>query len=233
MTSLGSYRWLKAISWSCQLYTVKLLDADESLKLLSLHAFRSEVPMKGFEELAQQAVQYCDGNPLALEVLGSSLHEDNTIQYWESHLRLLENDMNNKIQHVLMRSYESLPYNSEKELFLHIACFFVGIDKDYVVKILEHDYSAISGIKALTNRCLLSISPSKKINMHRLLQEMGKNIVRQESYKDAAKRSRVIGSDSFAILSKGKVRCFLCVCLSLSSYSHLSISSLYFPPLLY
>ncbi|GKB89147.1 TMV resistance protein N-like protein [Tanacetum coccineum] len=165
---------------------------------------RSEVPMNGFEELALQAVQYCDGNPLALEVLGSSLHESNTIPFWKSHLKLLESDMNHKIQHVLMRSYESLPYNSERELFLHIACFFVGIDTDYVVKILEHDYSAISGIKALTNRCLLSVSPSKKLIMHRLLQEMGKAIVRQESYKDAAKRSRVIGNDSYEILCKGK-----------------------------
>ncbi|GKF77651.1 TMV resistance protein N-like protein, partial [Tanacetum coccineum] len=65
-------RWLESRSWWCQEYKAKLLDVDESLKLLSLHAFRSEVPMKGFEELALQAVQYCDGNPLALEVLGSS-----------------------------------------------------------------------------------------------------------------------------------------------------------------
>ncbi|KAI3725026.1 hypothetical protein L1987_64798 [Smallanthus sonchifolius] len=99
--------------------------------------------------------------------------------------------MHSRIQDVLQTSYESLPYNSEKELFLHIACFFVGKDVDYVVKILEPGYSAASGIQTLINRCLLSVSPNKKLMMHRLLQEMGKNIVRQESPKLPEKRSRV------------------------------------------
>ncbi|KAI3670847.1 hypothetical protein L1987_87489 [Smallanthus sonchifolius] len=99
----------------------------------------------------------------------------------------------------------SLPYNSEKELFLHIACFFIGKDVDYVVKILEPDYSATSGIQTLIKRCLLSVSPNKKLIMHRLLQEMGKNIVCQESTKFPEKRSRVwLSSDSYRILSKGK-----------------------------
>ncbi|KAI3670850.1 hypothetical protein L1987_87492 [Smallanthus sonchifolius] len=98
----------------------------------------------------------------------------------------------------------SLPNTAAKELFLHIACFFIDKDLDYVVKILEHDYSAISGIKTLVTRCLLSVSPNKKLVMHRLLQEMGKNIVRQESPKFPLERSRVwLSSDSYNILRKG------------------------------
>ncbi|KAI3670843.1 hypothetical protein L1987_87485 [Smallanthus sonchifolius] len=104
-----------------------------------------------------------------------------------------------------MRSYLSLACNTVKELFLHIACFFIGIDIDYVVKILEPDYAARSGIETLLEKCLLSISPNKKVMMHRLLQEMAKNIVRQESTKFPAKRSRLwLSSDSYKILSKGK-----------------------------
>ncbi|XP_035832789.1 uncharacterized protein LOC110875549 [Helianthus annuus] len=54
-------------------------------------------------------------------------------------------------------------------------------------------------------RCLLSVSPNKKLIMHRLLQEMGKNIVRHESIKSPAKRSRVwLNIDTYKILSKGK-----------------------------
>ncbi|GJU70237.1 DNA-directed DNA polymerase [Tanacetum coccineum] len=40
--------------------------------------------------------------------------------------------------------------------------------------------------------------------MLRLLKEIGKAIVRQESYKEVAKQSRVIGNDSYEILCKGK-----------------------------
>ncbi|KAL7584408.1 hypothetical protein Lser_V15G46313 [Lactuca serriola] len=196
--------WFKFTDWRCEEYKMKLLNHDESLELLSRHAFGSKVPMEGLEELAIQAVQYCEGNPLALEVLASSLSNNNTILHWKSQLNLLEKEVDSRIQNVLIMSYKSLSGDLEKELFLHIACFFVGKDADYVVKILQHDYCAFSGIKSLSNRCLLSVSPNNKLMMHPLLQEMGKNIVRQES-KFPAKRSRVwLSSDSYKILSKGE-----------------------------
>ncbi|KAJ9551079.1 hypothetical protein OSB04_015124 [Centaurea solstitialis] len=188
----------------CQLYKMELLNDDESLELLSKHAFGSKSPKDGFMDLAKQAVEYCEGNPLALEVLGSSLSNCKTIAYWESQLRTSTKDIHSRIQSVLTQGYNSLPYNSQKELFLHIACFFIGKDKDYVEKILEPDYSALSGIKTLTNRCLLSVSPSNKLLMHRLLQEMGRNVVRQKSFGDPRKCSRVWDSDvSYKILRKG------------------------------
>ncbi|KAI7745356.1 hypothetical protein M8C21_027968, partial [Ambrosia artemisiifolia] len=197
--------WLDSSSWRFQRYEMTLLNDDESSELLCRHAFGSKKPVAGFEELVLHAVHYCEGNPLALEVLGSSMSKNSTIDCWRSQLNLLERDIHSRIQSVLEKSYMLLPYNSEKELFLHIACFFIGMDMDYVVKILEPEYSAISGIKTLINRCLLSISPNKKLMMHRLLQEMGKNIVRQESINFPAKRSRVwLSSESYQILKKGK-----------------------------
>ncbi|KAJ0752117.1 putative P-loop containing nucleoside triphosphate hydrolase [Helianthus annuus] len=195
--------WFDKYCWRCEKYEMKLLDDDdESSELLCRHAFGSKLPMPGFEELVLQAIQYCEGNPLSLEVLGSSLLKS-SIENWASQLRLLERDIDSRVQGVLIRSYESLPCDTVKGLFLHIACFFKGIDKGYVEKILEPDYSAISGIKILLNRCLLSVSSNKKLMMHRLIQEMGKNIVRQESPKFPAKRSRVwLSSDSYKILSQ-------------------------------
>ncbi|CAI9304506.1 unnamed protein product [Lactuca saligna] len=196
--------WFKFTDWRCQDYEMKLLKPEESLELLSRHAFGSKVPMEGFEEVAEQAVEYCEGNPLALEVLAAALSQKNTILHWKSQLNTLEKDIHSRIHNVLIMSYKSLSLVLEKELFLHIACFFVGKDKDYVVKILQHDYDAASGITSLSNRCLLSVSPNNKLMMHRLLQEMGKNIVRQES-KFPEQRSRVwLSSDSYKILSKGK-----------------------------
>ncbi|KAJ0524718.1 putative P-loop containing nucleoside triphosphate hydrolase [Helianthus annuus] len=137
--------WFDHSYWRCQKYEMRLLNDDESQELLSPHAFGSKIPMAGFKELVLQAVQYCEGNPLALEVLGSSLFKNNTISHWKSQLNLLEKDIDSRLHGVLVRSYMSLPYNSEKELFLHIACFFIGKDMEYVVKILEPDYSATSG----------------------------------------------------------------------------------------
>ncbi|KAK1425253.1 hypothetical protein QVD17_20601 [Tagetes erecta] len=196
--------WFSFPYWRCQKYEMKLLNDVESSQLLCQHAFGSKTPMSGFKECVLNAIHYCEGNPLALEVLGSSLSQNSTNEYWKNQLNILEKDMHFDIQKVLQTSYESLPYNSLKMLFLHIACFFIGKDMDYVVKILEPDYSAISGIKTLIDRCLLSVSPNKKLTMHRLLQEMGKNIVRQESDLPT-NRSRVwLSSDSYKILRQKK-----------------------------
>ncbi|KAK9074086.1 hypothetical protein SSX86_006683 [Deinandra increscens subsp. villosa] len=197
--------WLDFPHSRCKKYAMRLLNDNESLQLLCRHAFRFENPKEGFQEVVLRAVHYCGGNPLALEVLGSSLFKSDSIQYWESQLRLLERDMDSRVHGVLIRSYTSLPSETVKKLFLHIACFFNGRDEDYVVKILEPDYSAISGIKILIDRCLLSVSPNKELIMHSLVEEMGKYMVRQESHLPA-NRSRVWDSDdSYKLLRKGMV----------------------------
>ncbi|KAJ0799983.1 putative P-loop containing nucleoside triphosphate hydrolase [Helianthus annuus] len=153
--------------------------------------------MEGFEELAIQLAECCEGNPLALKVLGSSLSEGQgtRIETWRStmnSLNSLKGDINNKIQGVLQKSFDTLPCESHRELFLHIACLFLGEDSYYVSMILEDEYHAESGIVTLINRCLVT-NPrvsGYKLAMHKLLQEMARNIVRKDS-KDPAEHSRV------------------------------------------
>ncbi|XP_023734374.1 disease resistance protein RPV1 [Lactuca sativa] len=207
--------WFRSISWKCEVQKSELLNDDESLQLLSWHAFGSKIPMEGFKDLAIQLAQYCGGNPLALKVLGSSLFSDaeepweksSMIEVWRStlnSLNSLKGDLDCKIQGILQKSFDSLPHASNKELFLHIAFFFVGEYEGLVVKILEHDWHAKAGIRTLINRCLLTISPRKKLMMHQLLQEMARNIVLQES-RDPAARSRVSQNDeSYRLLRKGE-----------------------------
>ncbi|KAF5812943.1 putative TIR domain, P-loop containing nucleoside triphosphate hydrolase [Helianthus annuus] len=207
--------WFESISWRCRVYKLELLNPDESLELLSWHAFGSKIPMEGFEKIAAELAQYCGGNPLALKVLGSSLFvsvenpwtKSNMIEIWRSRmdsLNSLKGDLDAKIQGVLQRSFESLACHSHKELFLHIASFFVGEYAFDVEKILENDYHAKSGIMTLVNRCLVTVSRDfGKLMMHNLLQDLARNIVREES-KDPAKRSRVWQCDeSYCLLSKG------------------------------
>ncbi|CAH1449172.1 unnamed protein product [Lactuca virosa] len=207
--------WFRSISWKCEVQKSELLNDDESLQLLSFHAFGSKIPMEGFKELAVQLAKYCGGNPLALKVLGSSLFSDaevpreknSMIGVWRStlnSLNSLKGDLDCKIQGILQKSFDSLPHASNKELFLHIVFFFVGEYEGYVAKILEHDWQAKAGIRTLINRCLLTISPSKKVMVHQLLQEMARNIVLKEN-KDPAKRSRVSQNDeSYRLLRNGK-----------------------------
>ncbi|KAI3683197.1 hypothetical protein L1987_83697 [Smallanthus sonchifolius] len=77
----------------------------------------------------------------------------------------------------------------DKELFEHIACLFVGEDRKLTVDVLkECGIGKSSGIKTLIDRCLLTIGLYDKLRMHQLLQDMGRDIVHQESPRKAWKR---------------------------------------------
>lgn len=203
--------WFVSTYRRCKEHKLELLNEYESLELLSWYAFGSKVPMEGFRDLALKASRYCTGNPLALKLLGSLFvnakdpRKRNNIDFWISTLNLLEKEPDYRIQEILRMSYEYLPFVTYRELFLHIACFFIGEDEDYVVKILEPDYCATAGIVTLIKRCLLTVSPSKKLMMHGLFIDMARRMVNEESPGNPAKRSRIwCNNDSYTLLRQGK-----------------------------
>ena len=83
---------------------------------------------------------------------------------------------------ILKISYDGLE-EMWKEIFLDIACFFIGWSKFEVIHILENCYfNAGIGIRVLLDKSLLSVTVyNKKLGMHDLLQEMCEKIVRQQS----------------------------------------------------
>ncbi|XLQ99119.1 TMV resistance protein N [Arachis ipaensis] len=86
-----------------EIYEVKALSPEESLKLFSLRAFREIHPKEGYEELSKRAVEYAGGIPFALNALGSYLSSSRSLDkdFWESTMRKLENSPNVEIQEVL------------------------------------------------------------------------------------------------------------------------------------
>ncbi|CAI9268990.1 unnamed protein product [Lactuca saligna] len=176
----------------------------ESRELLCFHAFICNYPKVGFEEVLEKLVKYCEGHPLALEVLGKSLH-NRDVAYWEGYIEGLKKEMGSNINNVLRMSFDTLSSN-DKELFKHIACFFVGMDRDVTQTILKAcDIETRSGITNLTDRCLLSIGWSNKLMMHQLLQEMGKFEVHKESPQKPWEQSRLwCHEESFKVLKQKK-----------------------------
>lgn len=170
------------------IYMPKTLDDDESLCLFSLHAFEKNHPKEEFIELSKAVVGYCKGLPLALEVLGAALL-DESVEEWNKMLKRLRRSPHSDIQEKLEISYHAL--GSERELFLDIACFFVGWDKDYVFKILNGcDANAEAGLSVLIRRNLVRITRRNKLEMHDLIRDMGKEIVCGES-RNPGERSRL------------------------------------------
>nr|XP_011470566.1 PREDICTED: TMV resistance protein N-like [Fragaria vesca subsp. vesca] len=173
-----------------RIYLTREMNDEEAFELFNWHAFQNHVPDAGFLKLSKSVVTYCGGLPLALEVLGSFLFKGSK-RDWESTLAKLKKIPDDQIQCKLRISFDAIDEN-QKEIFLHISCFLIGMDRNYVTQILHGcGYFPETGIRVLLQRCLLTVSEKNKIMMHDLLREMGREVVRAESPKRPEKRSRL------------------------------------------
>ncbi|XP_020996632.2 LOW QUALITY PROTEIN: disease resistance protein Roq1 [Arachis duranensis] len=176
-------------------YKVEGLVESEAFNLFCLKAFKQEEPTEGFLDLSEEVVKYSGGLPLALKVLGSYLN-GRPIAVWHSAIEKIKKSSHSEIIDALKISYEGLD-DMEKNIFLDIACFFKGYQKDDVTRILEGcGYQAEIGLDILINRSLVTLHWDMFreviiLGMHDLLEEMGKFIVIQESPNDASKHSRL------------------------------------------
>jgi len=140
-------------------------------------------------ELSKQVVGYANGLPLALEVIGLFMHGRSILE-WGSAINRLNDIPDREIIDVLRISFDGL-HESDKKIFLDIACFLMGFKIDRITRILEsRGFNAGIGISVLIERSLISVSRDQ-VWMHNLLQIMGKEIVRCESPEEPRRRSRL------------------------------------------
>ncbi|XP_050253437.1 disease resistance protein RPV1-like [Quercus robur] len=171
-------------------YTTKRLSDDEALELFSWKAFKEPHPDENYMDLSMDFVNYAQGLPLALKVLGSSLF-GKRFEVWRSARDNLKRGPNRNILSVLKISYDGL-MDIERELFLDIACFFKGEKIDCIRDILESfGYSTDYNIDVLVDKSLITIDEEGILWMHGLLQKMGQEIVCSQSFEEPGGRSRL------------------------------------------
>ncbi|XP_044478078.1 disease resistance protein RPP2B-like [Mangifera indica] len=200
------------------------LSPVDAFQLFALHAFRGNPQTEDYIKLSFEVVDYAEGLPLALEVLGSFLFT-RTKREWESALENLKTSPPADVQKVLEISYEGLD-DKQKCVFLDIACFFKGYKRDFVETILNaRDLDAHICINVLIERCLITTS-SDTITMHDLLEEMGREIVRQESIDNPDERSRLWDhEDIFSVLKNNtRTRAIRSICLDMSKVEELHLN---------
>ncbi|KAG4123276.1 hypothetical protein ERO13_D11G316533v2, partial [Gossypium hirsutum] len=180
-------------SWPVDdMYEPTTLNPKDALQLFSLKAFHSDTVQKDdFIELSKHVVNYAGGLPLALEVLGSFLCGRDATQ-WRSAIERLKRDSNKEILDKLRISFDGLE-EREKNIFLDIACFFNGEKKDFVIKVLDGcEFFPDIGIDVLIKKSLVKVNKHNKyLNMHDLLQEMGRTIVKEKCVDEPGKRCRL------------------------------------------
>ena len=188
-------------------YKMKELDESESIELFSWHAFKQAIPGENFASISRNVVEYSRGLPLALEVIGSYLF-DRGIAEWKCVLEKLRRIPNDQVQKKLKISYDGLNDDTYKEIFLDIACFFIGMDRRDVIHILNGcELFAEIGISVLVERSLVTIDNRNRLGMHDLLRDMGREIIRDKSPKEPEDRSRLwFNKDVLDVLTEQTVR---------------------------
>ena len=171
------------------------------MHLFSFCAFGKRFPKPEFVELSRYIVNYIEGLPLALKVLGGFLHH-RTVSYWEEVLDKLKHQPMKEIQDVLKISYDRLDLDAQN-IFLDIACFFNGEERELVSRISD---GSVKAMRELNHKSLITFS-NNKVLMHPSIQQMGQEVVYQESPKEPGRRSRLWRSeDVHYILSSNQVR---------------------------
>lgn len=100
----------------------------------------------------------------------------------------MKNNSNSEIVEKLRISYDRLE-TIQQDIFLDIACFFRGKVKDHIMQILESCYSGTNiGLCVLIDKSLVFISENNTTQMHDLIQEMGKYVVKMQKYSGEASR---------------------------------------------
>ncbi|CAJ2634070.1 unnamed protein product [Trifolium pratense] len=172
-----------------EVYQVELLDHSNALQLFCRKAFKSDEIMTGYTDLTNDVLRYANRLPLAIKVLGSFLY-GRDVSEWRCALeRLRENPMAG-IMDVLQISYDGLD-NTEKGIFLDIACFFNGQEETYVKKVLDiRGFHPEIGLRVLHDKSFITFQYGH-IFMHDLFEELGKSIVREKSPKEPRKWNRL------------------------------------------
>nr|KYP45065.1 TMV resistance protein N [Cajanus cajan] len=185
--------------YGAYVHKVSLLNENDARELFCRKAFKTEDQSSSCVELIPEVLKYVQCLPLAIKVMGSFLCTRDATQ-WRDALNRLKNSPDDKIMNVLQVSVDGLQYH-EKEIFLHIACFFKGEREDYVKRILDccglHPHIGILGI---IEKSLITIR-DQEVHMHETLQELGKKIVRDQFPEEPGSWSRIwLYEDFFRVL---------------------------------
>ncbi|CAH8285392.1 unnamed protein product [Eruca vesicaria subsp. sativa] len=162
------------------IYPVKFPSQDEALKIFSHYAFPKNPPPEEYLKLAAEVTELTSHLPLGLCVLGNALC-GKSMSRWADELSRIKESLNRDIEQVLIVGYNGLD-DKVKAIFLHIACLFEGKRVDSVMQFLGNCGLDVKfGLEVLVERALISILSDEIIIMHRLLRQLGREIVDKHS----------------------------------------------------
>lgn len=161
------------------IYKPSPLNSPHSKELFCKYAFFEAHPPEGFGELVDGFVAASGGLPLSLKVFGAMVCGQDK-PYWDEQLRGLDK-LPKEIALSLKISYDSLD-DDEQQIFLDIACFSLGEDRDKWIRIWGGSgWKGLVGFRNLQNKCLVEVGSENQIRMHDHLRDLGKSIAQESN----------------------------------------------------
>ncbi|CAI0421313.1 unnamed protein product [Linum tenue] len=179
-------------------------DTSEGIHIIK-HAFGVGDHQEEKEILCEEFVKAAAGLPLALKVIGSLLFRKEKRVWQEKLEELKERPSDTRVHEILKISYNDLT-PAEKDIFLDIACFFVGKTKELPFYMWNDcKFYPESSVSSLILRSLLRIDERNQFWMHDHIRDLGRAIVREENIKQSWKRSRIWSEEeALDMLENGK-----------------------------
>ncbi|XP_056172038.1 disease resistance protein RUN1-like [Syzygium oleosum] len=165
------------------------MNENHALELFCKHAFRPGHP-DDYGSLPTEIISAVGKLPFAIEIVGSYLNGKSP-EIWRETLDKLKGELEKGVEPMLKASYDLLDENT-KEIFLDIACFFIGVDKTIPYYMWEaRKRFPNRGVHELQNMSFIKISEAKEFWMHDQLKILGRELVKKENPKNPGKRSRL------------------------------------------
>lgn len=169
-------------------YEVTTLNKKEALQLFNHFAFpENEKSDSNLVEISNKVVEYASGNRTVLRCYGRELKGKTKPEEMEVEFERIKRYPPQEIISVFKSSYDTLN-DHERNTFLDIACFFKDEQLDYILRILEGcGFFPHVGIDRLVDRSLLVISENKKVEMHNLVQDVGREIAKTRNSQTSSR----------------------------------------------
>ncbi|GLJ29976.1 hypothetical protein SUGI_0592660 [Cryptomeria japonica] len=204
-------------------YHLKGVDRNNGRQLFCWHAFGKPHSSSGYGALVDAFVDMCGGLPLSLRVLGRHVH-GKPHSFWRSALVEAKRTLARDVKQTLRISFDALG-GEEKQVFMDIACFFVGRLRSIAERVWEGSgWNARHALETLKDKCLveeteivslneaLHVHKELELRMHDHLRDLGREMafelhtpLRWWRRQDLEYLESMVFKN---ILAKANVRCF-------------------------